>query len=619
MGCAPSAANEIAQNPADLKGGKQRRRVSLMKVQELLGPKSASGKNETYERALEAAYAKFVSVDTDNSGNVDCKEFCRAFALEFNIFTQRLWRLFDLDNSGDISFREFLYGLSRFSSKGVHDKVTFAFHLFDVDGSGTISVDEFVAAFKQGYRAQAWGEQSGAVIGDAARTRFTTLVEEVGGKNREVNMHAFRVLVAKHPAAFAYPFTMWNVMAEYSKAAGIVVRELERQGTVDSFLRDVAGRHVRHDEDPMYAHATTNANSKGRGRSNEPRRVAPYSGMDGGGGGGGRSNMLQRASNSFRRASISLQKAFSPKDGARAGRGGGGGGGGGGPNMLQRAGNSFRRASISMQKAFSPNRGNNYPPAQDGSRYDEYGSHRDRERNGYGHMQQGYYSSPARPYNDGGGYNCSEYNDDGDTQLGNPYSRAASRGDDRFSNNRIGGYYGNGANPEYSGYNGNHANGGGYHEGYANPEYSNYGAMDRQHGDDVRSNPEYESRMAAKDSLFVTTSGRLLDASSISQARTVMQKGPLRKTSSRRGSIMEAMKNIANGFSMEAFARGSPEKQAPTGGGGGGGGRSNMLQRAGNSFRRASISMQKAFRPSRGSGGKQAPQQKGPRRRTRGS
>jgi len=323
MGCAPSAANEIAQNPADLKGGKQRRRVSLMKVQELLGPKSASGKNETYERALEAAYAKFVSVDTDNSGNVDCKEFCRAFALEFNIFTQRLWRLFDLDNSGDISFREFLYGLSRFSSKGVHDKVTFAFHLFDVDGSGTISVDEFVAAFKQGYRAQAWGEQSGAVIGDAARTRFTTLVEEVGGKNREVNMHAFRVLVAKHPAAFAYPFTMWNVMAEYSKAAGIVVRELERQGTVDSFLRDVAGRHVRHDEDPMYAHATTNANSKGRGRSNEPRRVAPYPGMDGGGGGGGRSNMLQRASNSFRRASISLQNAFSPKDGARAGRGGG--------------------------------------------------------------------------------------------------------------------------------------------------------------------------------------------------------------------------------------------------------------------------------------------------------
>ena len=70
-------------------------------------------------------------------------------------------------------------GLSKFASKGVNDKVTFAFHLFDVDGSGSISADEFVAAFKQGYKSTAWGEQSQTVIGDGARSKFLDVVEQV--------------------------------------------------------------------------------------------------------------------------------------------------------------------------------------------------------------------------------------------------------------------------------------------------------------------------------------------------------------------------------------------------------------------------------------------------------
>ena len=86
----------------------------MAKVQNLLGiptgPRLQGAGRARYEKALDAAYAKFVAVDADNSGTVDCREFCKAFNLEFNIFTQRLWRLFDLDGSGDISFREFLFG-----------------------------------------------------------------------------------------------------------------------------------------------------------------------------------------------------------------------------------------------------------------------------------------------------------------------------------------------------------------------------------------------------------------------------------------------------------------------------------------------------------------------------
>ena len=394
--------------------------------------------------------------------------------------------------------------------------MTFAFHLFDVDGSGSISADEFVAAFKQGYKSTAWGEQSQTVIGDGARSKFLDLVEQVAGSNGEVTIDAFRVLIAKHPSAFAFPFTIWNAMSDYSEAAGIVMKELERQGTVDHFLRDVAGRYIKRGDDPFYSTAEEK-------RSNGAQR-------------GGMKGRLEQMSGSFLRMS-----------------------------------GSFRRMSVAFSKAMSPSR-SRYPAENGaGNPQTEYGSLRDNARDRHlpvrnsqsyvEPMQQRQYpqwerNPPNQSYSEG--YNCSELNEDGGhprmQEWGAhnlPYHEGhnASAKDQRFSGRPHHGHgngqsayasFSAGTNPEYH----NNVPGGGQQPAYA-------------------SNVEYGNRFSEGNGIARSVSGRVLDGKEISGGpRTVIQTGPLRKTpSGRRQSLLDAiytsLKKISTGFNMNEFARGA--------------------------------------------------------------
>jgi hypothetical protein len=48
--------------------------------------------------------------------------FCSIFGLKVDEYTDRLVKIFDLDNSNAIGFREFMYGLSKFQvgPRGLH-------------------------------------------------------------------------------------------------------------------------------------------------------------------------------------------------------------------------------------------------------------------------------------------------------------------------------------------------------------------------------------------------------------------------------------------------------------------------------------------------------------------
>ena len=57
-------------------------------------------------------------MDTDNSGSLEKHEFLNLPQISSNPLAQRLLAVFDKDGSGDVDFREFLIGVSAFSSKG---------------------------------------------------------------------------------------------------------------------------------------------------------------------------------------------------------------------------------------------------------------------------------------------------------------------------------------------------------------------------------------------------------------------------------------------------------------------------------------------------------------------
>lgn len=78
-----------------------------------------------------------------NDGVIDKAEFQMALGLKDSMFVNRMFRLFDKDGNGSISFEEFAVGLSVFNEKATLDeKVTFSFKIYDFDGDDYISKKE---------------------------------------------------------------------------------------------------------------------------------------------------------------------------------------------------------------------------------------------------------------------------------------------------------------------------------------------------------------------------------------------------------------------------------------------------------------------------------------------
>ena len=61
---------------------------------------------------LKRAHDLLLSGTPDDNGQLSHVGFCSIFALRQDEYTDRLVKIFDIDNSGQVGFREFVYGLS---------------------------------------------------------------------------------------------------------------------------------------------------------------------------------------------------------------------------------------------------------------------------------------------------------------------------------------------------------------------------------------------------------------------------------------------------------------------------------------------------------------------------
>ncbi|KAI8825595.1 uncharacterized protein EV422DRAFT_513460 [Fimicolochytrium jonesii] len=98
---------------------------------------------------IQRLYKRFAKLDKNGSGTLTKEEFLALPQVAANPLAQRLLAVFDRDGNGDVNFKEFILGLSAFSTKGNREeKLKFAFKIYDMDRDGFISNGELFLVLK---------------------------------------------------------------------------------------------------------------------------------------------------------------------------------------------------------------------------------------------------------------------------------------------------------------------------------------------------------------------------------------------------------------------------------------------------------------------------------------
>ncbi|KAF9581823.1 hypothetical protein BGW38_001032 [Lunasporangiospora selenospora] len=102
---------------------------------------------------LDAMYNQYLSLSTldQDGGGITRLTFEQALGplgLEKNLITDRIFKFFDQDDDGYISFKEMACGLSVLCKGNFDEKIDFAFRGYDLDGDGFVSKEELYEMFK---------------------------------------------------------------------------------------------------------------------------------------------------------------------------------------------------------------------------------------------------------------------------------------------------------------------------------------------------------------------------------------------------------------------------------------------------------------------------------------
>ena len=92
---------------------------------------------------------RFRRLDRDGSGMLEPNEFFDIPELAQNPLVQRVISVFDKNKDGNISFYEFVTGISKLSEAGSEeDKMRFLFSIYDIENDGFISNGELFKVLK---------------------------------------------------------------------------------------------------------------------------------------------------------------------------------------------------------------------------------------------------------------------------------------------------------------------------------------------------------------------------------------------------------------------------------------------------------------------------------------
>ena len=89
---------------------------------------------------------------------IDYTAFCEIMQVDPSPQGERVFKLFDYDQAGQIDIREFMIALANFTGAGKDDKLKFSFMIFDEDGNGVITKDELTRILRANHMASSDAE-----------------------------------------------------------------------------------------------------------------------------------------------------------------------------------------------------------------------------------------------------------------------------------------------------------------------------------------------------------------------------------------------------------------------------------------------------------------------------
>eukprot|EP00227_Mantoniella_beaufortii_P018024 CAMPEP_0197597362 /NCGR_PEP_ID=MMETSP1326-20131121/27171_1 /TAXON_ID=1155430 /ORGANISM="Genus nov. species nov., Strain RCC2288" /LENGTH=263 /DNA_ID=CAMNT_0043164029 /DNA_START=87 /DNA_END=874 /DNA_ORIENTATION=- len=195
--------------------------------------------------ALGRCHDMFVEGAPDDLGELTHQGFCSIFGLQRDEYTDRMVRIFDLDNGHTIGFREFVYGLSKFETDTFERRVQFAYRLMDLDGDGSLDKLELNTAMKAALGTNMSQYKPGPVRGIKLPMRGRALehnpitpgnpndlkaeIDRIArnmGATKRMGFVEFQMLVSRFPQIFTPAEMLYRLMNFNSSDAGAIIRAL---------------------------------------------------------------------------------------------------------------------------------------------------------------------------------------------------------------------------------------------------------------------------------------------------------------------------------------------------------------------------------------------------------
>lgn len=153
------------------------------------------------KKEIQALYEQFVQISTLEDGTkqevINEREFHLAMGFKTqNFILKRMFEVFDDDGDGDITFSEFLKGLSALSGKATeHEKMKFSFRLYDVNNDHKITKDKLKTMLAGSVSAFPYKFSEAEM--DALVER--TFAESKSTQNGYISYQEYTSLIATHP------------------------------------------------------------------------------------------------------------------------------------------------------------------------------------------------------------------------------------------------------------------------------------------------------------------------------------------------------------------------------------------------------------------------------------
>jgi serine/threonine-protein phosphatase 2B regulatory subunit len=145
-------------------------------------------------------YDVFCQIDKDGSGELSIREMLDFLDIPRTKFANRVFSIFDEDQSGEIDFKEFVMSMWNYCTLGKSALVLFAFDLYDGDNSGFIDPEEVSTMLKDVYGRRFQTSKMAKKI----YMKLTDAAADISKDGGEVNITKFNDFCKRHPALL-YP------------------------------------------------------------------------------------------------------------------------------------------------------------------------------------------------------------------------------------------------------------------------------------------------------------------------------------------------------------------------------------------------------------------------------